>query len=206
MKKKAVYPTKTSMNLFYKPDRTTKPSTVALYALFAFVCLLGLAKWLVYDLWAERNAAEQALASAQAELNETMLQLADYDEVHLRYVRYAATEEEQQLVDRMEVLAMLDGAIGNAYLNSISISGERVQVQLSNVTLARIAEIVRNLEASPLVAGTVVNTAATARDSYGENWLGETFYSEAGWDLVQANIVIELKTPETEQPEEVQEG
>lgn len=203
MKKKAVYPTKTSMNLFYKPDRTTKPSTVALYALFALVCLLGLAKWLVYDLWTERNAAEQALASAQAELNETMLQLADYDEVHLRYVRYAATEEEQQLVDRMEVLAMLDGAIGNAYLNSISISGERVQVQLSNVTLARIAEIVRNLEASPLVAGTVVNTAATARDSNGENWLGETFYSEAGWDLVQANIVIELKTPETE---EVQEG
>ena len=206
MKKKAVYPTKTSMNLYYKPDRTTKPSTVALYALFALVCLLGLAKWLVYDIWMERVAAEQTLATAQAELDATMLQLADYNEVYLRYVRYAATEEEQQLVDRMEMLAMLDGAMGNAYLNSISVTGDRLQVQLSNVTLAQVAEIVRNLEASPIVAGTTVNTAATTSDSYGTTWWGETFYAEEEWDLVQANIVIDLKLPETEQAEEVQEG
>ena len=37
MSKKSAYPTKTSMNLFYKPDRTTKPATVALYTLFVFM-------------------------------------------------------------------------------------------------------------------------------------------------------------------------
>lgn len=206
MKRKAEYPTKTSMNLYYKPDRTTKPSTVALYSLFALVILLGLAKWLVYDLWAEKTAADRALAAAQEELDSAMLQLADYDEIRLRYVRYSATEEEEKLVDRMDVLAMLDGAVGNAQLNSIAVNGERVQVQLSNVTLARIAEIVRNLESSPLVAGTVVNTAATTGDNYTADPADEIFAAEEEWDLVQANIMIELKNPETEQPEEVQEG
>ena len=42
--KQSAYPTKTSMNLFYKPDRTTKPATAALYVLFVLVCLLGLGK------------------------------------------------------------------------------------------------------------------------------------------------------------------
>ena len=50
-KRKAAYPAKRSMNLFYKPDRTTKPATIALYVLFVLVCLLGLGKFLVYDVW-----------------------------------------------------------------------------------------------------------------------------------------------------------
>ena len=52
-RKRASYPTKRTMNLFYKPDRTTKPATIALYILFGLVCILGLSKFLVYDLWME---------------------------------------------------------------------------------------------------------------------------------------------------------
>lgn len=44
-KRNAAYPAKRSMNLFYKPDRTTKPATIALYVLFVLVCLLGLGKF-----------------------------------------------------------------------------------------------------------------------------------------------------------------
>ena len=79
MKKKAVYPSKTSMNLFYKPDRTTKPATAALYVLFALVCLLGLSKLLVYDLWMEKQAAEQGYEMALEELADITIQLEDYD-------------------------------------------------------------------------------------------------------------------------------
>ena len=46
-------PTKGTMNLYYKPDRTTKPATIALYVLFALTVLLGLSKVLVYDLWVQ---------------------------------------------------------------------------------------------------------------------------------------------------------
>ena len=202
MRKKAVYPTKTSMNLYFKPDRTTRPATVARYALFALVCLLGLSKWLVYDLWMENQAAQRELAAAEEELAGVMVELVDYNEVQERYIRYSATEEEQSLVDRMEVLALLDVTMGGAKLDSVSISGNQVRVQLSNVTLAHIAEIVRNLEASPLVAGTVVNTAATTGDEYGVNMWGEVWYAEEEWDLVQGNILIQLNDPQTVQAEE----
>ena len=194
MKNKAVYPTKTSMNLFYKPDRTTKPSTIALYVLFAVVLMLGLAKWLVYDIWMERVAAEQALAAAQDELNSVMLQLTDYDEVQQRYFRYSATDEERALVDRLEVLAMLEAAVGNAEMGTITVSGNTVTTQLSNVTLAQVADIVSVLEASPIVAETVVHTAATAGNRQtGTDWWGDEYTTGDEWDRVQANITIQLQ-------------
>lgn len=177
--KRVRYPEKRNMNLFYKPDRTTKPATVALYALFAMVCLLGLCKILVYDVWEETNQARRALETEQEKLNGVMLQLRDYDEVKERYVRYAATEEERALVDRMEVLAMLEEAMGGATsMDSISISGSTVQLQFSGATLAEIAQIVNRVEASPIVAGTMVNTAAT---------------TEEGSAPVRANMLVQLQ-------------
>lgn len=190
--KKSKYPTKTSMNLFYKPDRTTKPSTIALYVLFTLVLLLGLSKWLVYDIWMEKVDAEEVLAAAQEQLNGVMVQLADYNEVRERYIRYSATEEERDLVDRMEILALLDGSAGDAELDVIDINKNEVRVQISDVTLAQTAEIVNRLESSPMVAGTVVNTAATTR----ETWNGFWYTAVEGWDLVRADILIHLQKAE----------
>ena len=164
--KKSAYPTKTSMNLFYKPDRTTRPATIALYVLFVLTCLLGLSKLLVYDLWMENRQAQQSLAAVRDQLDGVMVQLADYSEVRERYSRYSATEEERALVDRIEVLKLLDAAVdGSARLDSVSISGDTAQVQFSGVTLAESAQIVRMLESSPIVSGTVVNTASTTENA-----------------------------------------
>lgn len=161
-RRKADYPAKRSMNLFYKPDRTTKPATIALYVLFALVCLLGLGKFLVYDVWTETAGARRALESAERQLEGVMLELTDYGEVWERYSRYSATEEERALIDRMEVLALLDEAVA-ASMDTVSISGGTVQLQFSGVTLAETAQIVKALEASPIVASTMVNTAATTQ-------------------------------------------
>lgn len=161
MNRRETYPTKTTMNLYYKPDRTTKASTIALYALFAAVVLLALLKILVYDVWQENRAAQRALVAAQNELNDVLAQLADYSEVQERYFRYSATDEERALVDRMDVLAMLDSTVGNAKIDSINISGSRLQIQISDVTLAQTATIVKNLESSQLVSSVTVSTATT---------------------------------------------
>lgn len=165
MSGKSAYPTKTTMNLFYKPDRTTKPATAALYVLFTLTCLLGLSKLLVYDLWMEDRRAQQELSAVEAQLDSAREQLSDYGEVRERYSRYSATEEERALIDRLQVLDLLDKAVGAARLDSVSISGDAAQVQISGATLAQTAEIVRVLETSPIVAGTVVNTAATTQDA-----------------------------------------
>lgn len=76
---------------------------------------------------------------------------------------------------------MLEEIAGNAGLYTISISGDRVQTQLSNVTLAQVAVIVDRLESSPLIARVEVSTAATT-GSGGE-------YS----DLVQVSVTIQLQ-------------
>lgn len=183
MKRKAAYPTKTSMNLFYKPDRTTKISTILLYVLFALVVLLALSKLLVYDLWMENQEAQNSLAAAQERLNSATLALADYSEVQENYFRYSITDDERGVVDRMEVLAMLDGALADTKVDSISINGDQVQLQLSDMTLAKTAEIVRRLEASPLVASTEVNTASASNTGEGE---------------ARASVVVLLQAEEAE--------
>ena len=101
------------------------------------------------------------------------------------YQRYSATEEEAANIDRMEVLSLLDTAVGStAEIGNISISGSTAQVQFSSVTLAHVAEIVKRLEDSPIVAGTVVNTASTTGDSR---------------DLVSASILIQLQKEAAEE-------
>lgn len=160
---------KRTMNLFYKPDRTTRPATIALYVLFVLVCMLGLGKFLVFDLWMETEQARRTLAATQEQLNSIMVELTDYSEVQERYYRYSATEEERALIDRMDVLALLDEAVGaTANLESVAISGDTAQIHFSGVTLAQTARIVRELEASPIVAGTMVNTASSSGEQGGD--------------------------------------
>ena len=105
-------------------------------------------------------------------------ELTDFQEVQEKYSRYSATEEERENIPRMEVLAMVDSAVGDARMNAVSIQGSTVQVEFSGVTLAQTAEIVRRMEESPIVAGTVVNTAATTQET---------------GTLVQASVLIQLQ-------------
>ena len=80
---------------------------------------------------------------------------------------------------------MLEEAVGGiARLDSVSISGDAAQVQFSGANLAETAQIVRVLESSPIVAGTVVNTASTM---------------ETAGAQVQTSIMIQLQ-------KEVEEG
>ena len=68
-KKNALYPSKTTINLYVKEDKTSRPSTIALYVLFIAVVLLALTKVLVYDVWTEYE--EQKLAYEKYEEERT---------------------------------------------------------------------------------------------------------------------------------------
>lgn len=179
-RKKEQYPTKRYINLYYKPDRTTKPATISLYVLFAIVVLLALSKVFFYDVMVSIHDKEQEYAKLQQQLAGYEEQLESYPEVWLQYNLYSKTEEEEALVDRMDILDLIDGAMRTtAQVESISVSGEQVMVQMSGVTLGQIAETVKALEQSPIVAGTSVSTAFTTQDK---------------GDKVNASILIELQT------------
>jgi hypothetical protein len=173
------YPTKRTLNLYYKPDRTTKPATIMLYVLFFVVLLIGLSKFLVYDLTASVADKEQEYQSLQQQLTEYESQLADYERIQLQYILYSATDEEASQVDRMSILALIDAAVRTtAAVDSVTITGDQAQVQISGITLRQAAEIVQALEASPIVAKTTINTASTTQEQ---------------GDTVKASILLDLQ-------------
>ena len=160
--KKIVLPDKRTMNLYYKPDRTTRPATIALYVMFVLSLLLAAAKFGVYDLLVKLDDAQLELARTQAAEQQYAMQLTDYDEVLHQYHLYNATEDEQNTTDRMEILDMLDELVrSRADVVNYSIAGPSVTFQMSGVTLGESAEIIRDLRESPLVATASVTTAAT---------------------------------------------
>ena len=177
-KKRHAYPTKTTMNLYFKEDRTTKPATVMLYVLFVLVVLAAAGKFLVLDRLQEADRLAEEADRLESQSAAVMRQLEEYPAVREEYVRLAPTQEELELTDRLAVLDLIDQVIRPAAeLSSITIRGQQVLVEFSGVTLVETAELVAQLEQSPLVAGTTVDTAASG---------------EGGPSAVNVNMLIEL--------------
>ena len=194
--KKGAYPEKRTMNLYFKPDRTTVPATIMLYVLFAVTLCIGFFKWFIYDIMADVADKEAQLARAAAEKESYEAMLTDYDEVLHQYQIYSATQEELSQTNRMEILGLLDEVIRpHAGIESISVSDGYVKVSFSGVTLRETAELVRELEESPIVASTVVNTANTEEGKLSGQEGAQTPVSGTEEDrgsLVKATIQITL--------------
>lgn len=160
--KKTVYPTKRSMNLYFKVDRTTVPATAALYILFAAAILLALGKVMVYDFIMREKQLESQVLDLEQHTMQQMQQLKDYDQVLEDYIRSLPTQQEQSQADVMELLALIDTIIRPAaQVSQVTISDNQVVVSFSGVTLAQAADLVIRLEQSPLVSSIQVDTAST---------------------------------------------
>ncbi|MBR2046444.1 MAG: hypothetical protein IJ958_09975 [Agathobacter sp.] len=113
--KKDTYPTKKTINLYYKEDKTTRPSTIALYVIFFVVVGAFAAKLLIFDLAAELNQAERQLASKEAYLEEQLEALQEYNDISSQYSRYSSSylRPDEMIQDRMVVLKMLEETVFN---------------------------------------------------------------------------------------------
>lgn len=160
--KKTVYPTKRSMNLYFKVDRTTAPATAALYVLFALAVLLALGKIMIYDFMMQEKQLENQLLSLEQRTVQQMQQLENYDQVLEDYIRSVPTQQEQDQPDVMELLSLIDTTIRPAArVSQVDIADNQVVISFSGVTLAQAADLVVRLEQSPLVANTQVDTASS---------------------------------------------
>lgn len=160
--KKAVYPSKHTMNLYFKVDRTTAPATAALYVLFAVAVLLGLGKFMIYDFVMQEKQLESQLLALEQRTVQQMQQLQDYDQVLEDYIRSIPTQQEQDQPDVMALLALIDTTIRpSAQISQVTIADHQVVISFSGVTLAQAADLVVQLEQSPLVANAQVDTASS---------------------------------------------
>ena len=164
-KKRRTYPTKTTMNLYFRENRGTKPATILLYVLFVLVLLLAAGKFLVLDRVLAVDALEDEAVRMESQTASVMARLGEYPAVLEEYTRLAPTERERALTDRMDVLDLIDEVIRPAaHISQVTIQDQQVLVEFSGVTLVETADIVSRLEASPLVARTTGDTAASEED------------------------------------------
>ena len=160
-KKRHTYPAKTAMNLFFKEDRTTKPATVSRYVLRVAVVLAAAGKFLVFDRLQESARLEAEAVRLESQAAQVMGQLEEYAAVEEAYTRLAPTQGELDSPDPMAVLELIDQVIRPAAdIAQVTVRDRQVLVRFSGVDLVETAELVSQLEQSPLVAGTTVDTAA----------------------------------------------
>lgn len=162
-KKKDTYPSKKTINLYYKDEKSNGISTFTLYLIFIIVILVALSKMFVFDLLGEMNTAKQTYEQYQSTLNSYMSALEKYDDVNAEYNRfsYSYLSDQEKIQDRMEVLAMLETTIfAKSSVQSVSISGNMISVSLTDIELNETASLAKMLEDHELVDYVTVNTAS----------------------------------------------
>lgn len=163
--KKKTFPTKTTMNLYYKEEVSTKVSTWMLYVLFALVVLLAFAKFSFFDVREQLVDANQSLGETQSQLAGIQAELKDYNTVDRQYMIYSygyLTGDDSSLADRLDILQMVESKLmDKAQISSLSISGNTVTVNFSSITLKTAASIVKDLKTSSMVTNVTVDTAAS---------------------------------------------
>ncbi|MBQ3558981.1 MAG: hypothetical protein IJA07_05695 [Agathobacter sp.] len=167
-KKKDVYPSKKTINLYYKEDKTTRPSTIALYALFIVVVLLAVSKVVVFDRLDELAKVERQAKEMQAHYDEQMAKLKEYKDISSQYSRYSFSylREDEILCDRMDVLDMLEKTVfAYSDVGSVSVTEDAVSINFTGTDLEETAKLVQLVESYDIVARVEVNTA-TLNEEY----------------------------------------
>lgn len=195
-KRKNKIPSKKVLNLYYKEDTTTRPSTIALYVLFILVVCLAAGKIGIYDKMIQIEEAKAALEEQQAYLEEQMAYLADYKTVSSEYSRYSFSylTEEEKLTDRVDILDILEETVfAMAKTDTLVISDNIVSLNFEGLTLEEASWLAKKIEDYEPVESVVVNTASL------------NYREENEEDGLMTRMVITLVKEETEENQENQE-
>lgn len=189
-KNKNKIPSKKVLNLYYKEDKTTRPSTIALYVLFILVVMLAVGKVAVYDKMVELEEVKTQLAQNQAHLDEQMAYLADYKDVSSQYSRYSFSylKSEEKVIDRMEVLDMLEDTVfADSRIESVMITENVVSLSFSGLNLEETALLAKKIEGYEIVDNVAVSTASLNSNKKSEE------------EVMVTKMVITLVSEETEE-------
>lgn len=160
-KKKAVA-SKSTMNLSLHQS-SFQPKRVIPVVLVIVIAALLFAKFGFMDPIAKKSAAYTDLAQKQDTLSKISAQLVDYDELAAQYGRYSygwLTETEASLVDRMDLLEILETTISPvAVVKDFAINNNIVAVNLSGITLDETSVLVKELESDPRIESVTVYSA-----------------------------------------------
>lgn len=167
VKKKDIYPSKRTINLYVKEDKTSRPSTIILYVLFFAVVLLGLVKLLAFDVFAELEEQRLTYEKNKSKLEKYIGILEGYEDVAKEYnlYSYSYLTKDEMFCDRVEILEMLEETVlEQAQVNSIIISGDKVSVNLEGLDLDKTAKLSQKIQEYDIVKNVTVNEASYGGD------------------------------------------
>ena len=155
-------PQKTGINLNLHEKRTGTVLTLLIGALCITVLALAVAKFGVLDLYDRLADAQSAYAQAQQENRAAQEKLSHFDEVLSEYRTYSMEwmedGEDSDLNFAVERTEMLD------LIERPQAQGDRVDVELNETDLDRIAEALSAVKASSIVESVGLELAETEKD------------------------------------------
>lgn len=150
---------KQTMNLMYHETPVDYRKLVPAAALVV-IALAVFLKFGFLDPMAAKSAANKELRAQQQTLDSMSARLNDYNELADLYGRYSygwMTEEESSLVDRMEVLSILETVIDPfASIVNVALNGNVASVNISGLSLDQTSQLVHDLEALSLIKSATV--------------------------------------------------
>lgn len=153
---------KKTMNLAFHESSVNVKKLIPLI-LVIVIAALAFVKFGILDQTAKKVAALNEVSAKQSQLAAINVKLSGYDELEQLYGRYSygwMTEAESGLVDRMEVITILEKIIDkSAVIEDFAINYNILNVNISGLSLDQTSTLVKELEADPQVTSASVYTA-----------------------------------------------
>lgn len=161
--KKMVTTAKVTMN-FARHKSEFNPVKVGVIALAIILVTLLFTKFAILDPLQQKTDALAELSAKQDQMAVINAKLAGWDELQALYGRYSygwMTENETNLVERMDIVRLLETKIlPRARIEDFTISGNVLTVNLEGITLKQTSSLVTTLEQDPLVTSATVYKAS----------------------------------------------
>ena len=153
---------KKTMNLAFHESSVNVKKLIPLI-LVIVIATLAFVKFGILDQTAKKEAALNEVSAKQSQLAAINVKLSGYDELEQLYGRYSygwMTEAESGLVDRMEIITILEKIIDkSAVIEDFAINYNILNVNISGLSLDQTSTLVKELEADPQVTSASVYTA-----------------------------------------------
>ena len=180
--KKKTVASKSTINLSCHKS-SFQPKRVIPVVLIIIVAGALFAKFGFLDLIDKKGDAYSDLAQKQETYSAVNARLIGYDELADQYGRYSygwMTDTEASLVDRMDVLDILENTIYPvAHIQDFAVNNNILAVNISGLTLDQTSALVQQLEDHPLISSVSVYSA-TSEDPTSQAKIAMTIILEKG--------------------------
>lgn len=171
LKRRRQMPVKRTINLATQGEKKMNVGLAIPSIVLIVVIAAVFSKFLVLDRFAEVTAAQKVVFDLQTRLDQGYAELADFDDLSELYAHYTYsgfTAEELNRTDRVDILNLIRNMVlPYAEVNSWSVTGNQLTINMTGESLQQINLIVQQLEQQDLVDFCTVNTANTDDNTHG---------------------------------------